>query len=87
MIAWSRSASTRSGSGISAILASTALSPAALSLFARASAFSSLARSFIAARSSSVNPLTSLPFAVVVLADFCASFFASWLIEISSHPA
>src|SRR5215211_6571632 len=41
MIAWSRSAMARSGCGISAILASTALSPAALFLVIRASAFSS----------------------------------------------
>jgi hypothetical protein len=40
---------TRSDFGISAIFASTSLSPAA--------PFSSLARSLIAARSSSVNPL------------------------------
>ena len=60
----------RSGSVISAIFASKSLSPSALSLFARASAFSSLARSFIAAFSSSVNPL-----------DFCVSF--SGLIETS----
>src|SRR5215213_4799625 len=46
----------RSGSGISAIFASTALSPAARFLFARSSAFNSLARSLIAARSSAVNP-------------------------------
>src|SRR5215208_3671690 len=46
----------RSGSCISAIFASTSLSPAARFLFARSSAFSSLARSFIAARSSAVNP-------------------------------
>src|SRR5215216_6288041 len=54
MISWSRLPMVRSGSGISAIFASTSLSPA--------SAFSSWARSFIAARSSSVN--------------FCVSFFA-----------
>src|SRR6202171_2539993 len=42
MIAWSRLAMARSGSGISAIFASTALSPSALP----AAAFSSLARSF-----------------------------------------
>jgi len=47
----------RSGSGISAIFASTARSPSALFFSARASAFSSRARSLIAARSSSVNPL------------------------------
>ena len=47
------------------------------------SAFSSLRRSFIAARSSSVNPLDFLPVAVVLLADFCVSFFG--LIETSSY--
>src|SRR3954451_10814541 len=44
----------RSRSGISAILASTSLSPSALP------AFSSRVRSFIAARSSAVNPLDRL---------------------------
>ena len=73
----------RSGSCISAIFASTSLSPSALFLFVRASAFSSCARSFIAARSSSVNPLDFLLVAVVLLADFCVSFFA--LIETSSY--
>src|SRR3989475_7097810 len=76
-MAWSRSAMARSGSGISAIFASTSLSPSAF--FARgprrASVFSSWARSFIAARSSSVNPLTPLPVTVALLADFCVSFF------------
>jgi hypothetical protein len=72
MIAWSRVAMARSGSGISAIFASTALSPSAR----RASAFSSRARSFIAERSSSVNPLDFLPLAVVLFADFCVAFFA-----------
>src|SRR5215212_1666417 len=56
MISWSRSAMARSGSGISAIFASRSLSPAARFLFARSSAFSSFARSLIAARSSAVNP-------------------------------
>src|SRR3989442_11840320 len=77
MMAWSRSAMARSGFGISAIFASTSLSPSAF--FARgprrASAFSSWARSFIAARSSSVNPLTALPVTVALLADFCVSVF------------
>jgi hypothetical protein len=54
MMAWSRSAMARSGFGISAIFASTSLSPSALP--AREPAFSSRARSFIAARSSSVTP-------------------------------
>src|SRR2546422_3712457 len=77
MMAWSRSAMARSGFGISAIFASTSLSPSAC--FARgprrASAFSSWTRSFIAARSSSVNPLTALPVTVALLADFCVSVF------------
>src|SRR5215510_11785127 len=64
----------RSGSGILAIVASTSLSPSALFLFARASAFSSWARAFIAARSSSVNSLDFLLIAVVLLAGFCVSF-------------
>src|SRR5687767_259605 len=72
MIAWSRLPRARSGSGISAIFASKALSPSAFS----ASAFSSWARSFIAARSSSVNPLDFFLIAVVLLADFCVFFFA-----------
>jgi len=58
----------RSGSGISSIFASTSLS--------LASAFSSWARSFIAARYSFVNPLDFLPLAVVLLADFCVAFLA-----------
>ena len=49
----------------------------------RASAFSSWARSFIAARSSSVNPLDFLRIAVALLADFCVPFFG--LIETSSY--
>jgi len=71
------------GSGISAIFASTAVSPSALSARGprRATAFSSWMRSFIAIRSSSVNPLNVLPIAVVLLADFCVPFFAGWLRE------
>src|SRR5262249_13301306 len=60
MIEWSRLAMERSGSCISAIFAITALSSAS-------PAFSSRRRSFIAARSSSVNPLDCLPIAVVRL--------------------
>src|SRR3989304_337947 len=58
-IAWSRLPMARSGSGISAIFASTALSPSALSARGprRADGCRSWARSFIAARSSFVNPL------------------------------
>jgi hypothetical protein len=69
MIAWSRSAMARSGSGIAAIFASTALSLAFR--LARASAFSSWARSFIAARSSAENPLL---LAAGRLADVCVAF-------------
>src|ERR671935_1953936 len=56
-IAWTRLAKARSVPFISAIFASTSLSPSALAARGplRASAFSSWARSFIAARSSSVN--------------------------------
>jgi len=58
MMAWSRSAMARSWSGISAIFASTSLSPSALVAREprRAADFTSRARSLIAARSSSVNP-------------------------------
>src|SRR6476661_2842686 len=79
MIAWSRMAMERSGSGISAIFASTSLSPSALSLAARASAFISRARSFIAARSSSVNPLAFPVAAVLLLVGFSVFFVAPWL--------
>src|SRR5918992_815947 len=85
MIAWSRLAIARSGPCISAIFASTSRSPSSLFLLARASAFNSRARSFIAARSSSVNPLDVLPVAVVLLGDFCAVFFAGFLSAIAKH--
>jgi hypothetical protein len=65
-IAWSRVAMERSGSGMAAIFASRSLSPA--------SDLSSRTRSFIASRSSSVNPFDFLPAAVVV-ADFRGFFF------------
>src|SRR5712692_6762836 len=68
MITWSRLPMVRSGSGISAIFASTAPSQSALS------AFSSWMRSFIAPSSSSVNPFDFLLVAVVLSADFCAGF-------------
>src|SRR5205807_10455189 len=72
IVAWSRSPRARSGSGIAAIFASTALSPSALSARGprRAAAFSSWTCSFIATRSSSVNPLI----VVVLLAGFFAAF-------------
>src|SRR5947209_4141025 len=81
MMAWSRSAMVRSDSGISAIFASTSLSPSALPARGprRAAAFSSWARSFIAARSSSVNPLDVLRVAVALLADFCVPFLEGFL--------
>src|SRR5438105_2230538 len=83
MMAWSRSAMARSRSGISAIFASTSLSPSALPArgLRREAAFSSWARSLIAARSSSVNPVDAL--AVVLLADCCVAFFAGFLSAIA----
>src|SRR4029453_6090053 len=76
MIAWSPSARAAAGAGISAILASTAPPPSALPTRGprRASAFSSLVRSFIAPRSSSVSPSNVLPVAAVLSADFCVLF-------------
>src|SRR6266536_3221615 len=84
MIAWSRLPMVRSGSRISAIFASTALSPSALSARGprRVAAFSSWTRSFIAPRSSSVNPLNVLPIATVLLADFCVAFVPGFLLAI-----
>src|SRR2546423_6794992 len=80
MTAWSRSPMARSGSGISAIFASTAPSPSTLSARGarRPDAFSSWWRSFIAARSSSVHPSDVLSIAVL-LADFGVSFIAGFL--------
>src|SRR5437870_9258656 len=80
MIAWSRSPRARSGAGISAILTSTALSPSALSAREprRADAFSSWTRSFIAPRSSSVNP-SDVFLIAGLLADFCVSFIGGFL--------
>ena len=77
---------TRSRSGIPAIFASTSLSPSALPARGprREAAFSSLARSFIAARSSSVNPFEVLP--VVLLADFCVAFLAGFLLSYCEAP-
>src|SRR6476469_727102 len=57
-MAWSRSAVVRSGSGISAIFASTSRSASA----SLAAAFCSRARSRMAARSSAVNALDALAF-------------------------
>src|SRR5215472_7725352 len=79
MMAWIRSAMTRSGSTISAIFASTSLSPPAFLAAPgprRAAVFSSWAWSFIAARSSAVNPGDVLLFEVVLLAGFCVSLIA-----------
>src|SRR5438067_6831651 len=83
MMAWSRSAMARSRSGISAIFASTSLSPSALPArgLRREAAFSSWARSLIAARSSSVNPLDAL--AVVLLENGRVPFLAGFLSAIA----
>src|SRR5450759_272235 len=78
---WSFLATVRSGSCIFAIAASSSVSPSALA----ASAFSSRARSRIAAFSSSVNPLDVLPIAVALLAAFCVTFFAGFLSAIAKH--
>src|SRR2546427_5060013 len=85
MIAWSRFPIARSGSGILPIFARTAFSPSAVSARGprRAAALSSWMRSFIATRSSSVNPLNFPPIAVVRLADFCGSFLG--LVETYSY--
>src|SRR5215472_4338867 len=81
MTAWSRSPKVRSVSGISAIFASTSLSASAWSARGprRADTFCSWTRSFIAARSSSVNPSYLFLVAVVLLADFCLSFIGGCL--------
>src|SRR5437870_839610 len=70
MIVWSRLAMVRSRSRISAIFASTALSPSPLP------AFISWTRSLIAPRSSSVNALLVV---VVLLADLCVPFRAGFM--------
>src|SRR5262249_34413667 len=75
--AWTRSAIARSGSRISAIFASTSLSPSALP---RAAAFSSRLRSFIAARSSSVKRWDALLVVLVFV-----PFFAGFLSAIANH--
>src|SRR6185312_7011118 len=71
MIAWRRSASTRSGSCISAIFSRRVARSSAL-VAPRLAAFASAARSFIAARSASVNPGA----AVLAAAFFAGAFFA-----------
>jgi hypothetical protein len=89
MIAWIRSAMTRSDSGISAIFSSTAFSSAA-ALSARearrASALTSWARSFIADRSSSVNPADFSSLAVVLVADIFVAFFALIVSSCADFP-
>src|SRR5579864_6786583 len=85
MTAWSRRALARSASRISAIFASTSPSPSALPAREprRVAAFSSWARSFIAARSSPENPsYVVLPVAVARLARLagsCVSLMAGFL--------
>src|SRR5262245_25108245 len=80
-MAWTRSARTRSGSAISAIFASTSLSPSALAPRGprRAAAFNSWACSFIAPRSSSVNPPDVLVFAALPGAGCCVSVIECFL--------
>src|SRR5512132_1289048 len=51
----------------------------------RASTFSSLVRSFIAPRSSSVRPLKVVSVAVLLLADCRVVFFAGFLSAIAQH--
>jgi hypothetical protein len=68
----SRSVAAHPGSGISTILASKALSSSALFLFARSSAFRSLALSYSEACSSPFNPMV-LPVAEALSAGFCAA--------------
>jgi hypothetical protein len=72
---------TRSGSGISAIFASTSASPSASALGPlRPAALNSRARSFIAPRSSSVKLSSVVSLAVaLLLADFGVSFNAGFL--------
>src|ERR1700730_15210485 len=77
---WSRLAMPRSGSVISAILASTSLSPSASPESARRR---SLRVSFIAARSSSESRLDNL--ALVLRADFFLSFMAVPPVRKTSH--
>src|SRR3989337_4419228 len=67
---WTFLARARSDSGIVAILSRIAFSPAARSLFIRCSAFSSRARSFIAAFSKSLNPLLLFAAFLVLLSFF-----------------
>jgi hypothetical protein len=76
----------RSGTGIAAIFASTALSSLAFPARGpeRAAALISWARSRIAARSSSVNPVGFLPIALVLLANFGVCFFAGFFSAIVS---
>src|ERR1700694_1586485 len=69
-MAWIRSAMTRSGFAISAILASTSLSPSTLPERARRR---SLRVSLIAARSSADNNASPLP--AVRRTDVCVAFF------------
>jgi hypothetical protein len=65
-ISCTRVARARSAFGISAIFASSVRSPSSF----RASAFSSAARSLIAARSSAVNPLVFADLRVLFVAVF-----------------
>src|SRR6266581_3964208 len=76
MTAWSRLPMARSAARISAIFASTSLSPSALC----AATFISWTRSFMASRSSSVNPSYLFSVAAALLADFCVPFITGFLL-------
>src|SRR6187397_333416 len=75
-IAWIRLAMARSRPFMPAIASSRARSPSALFLLARASAFCSWARAFIAARSSAVNAPDDVAVVVLLLVAFGVVFFA-----------
>src|SRR5215469_15928616 len=79
---------TRSASRISAILASTSLSPSAAAAdgLRRAAAFSSVAWSFIAARSSSVNPTDAAAGLAGLRVLLVAAFLLSAMV-LSFHDA
>src|ERR671934_96867 len=69
--------SSRLALSLKPIFASRALSPSALP------ALTSLARSVMASRSSSVKTLDPLALAVVLFADFCVTIFAGFVTGIS----
>ena len=78
----------RSGSGIAAIAASTSASPSAFfaPLPRREAAFTSRARSFIAARSSSENPSGVVLFAMAPLLSEASSGCLPVPVRLASPP-